>query len=172
MEGYPNFPAGAALRHASGVSAWDNDGDGVSARVVLVVALVALLALVVGLAAGTYIGRSSQPSLATLAGQSRDLATGLARQLEPVGPSYAAGVVDGAVADPAAYAEAQERIADITRGVEQDRTALEPLDPAAYARVLEALAALAAAAAAPVDAAAFEALLAAALAELAALAGT
>ncbi|MFM9125636.1 MAG: hypothetical protein ACKOSO_10980, partial [Actinomycetota bacterium] len=47
------------------MSAWDNDGDGVSARVVLVVALVAALALVVGLAAGTFIGRSSQPSLAT-----------------------------------------------------------------------------------------------------------
>ncbi|MFM7693316.1 MAG: hypothetical protein ACKO7U_03265, partial [Actinomycetota bacterium] len=99
------------------MSAWDNDGDGVSARVVLVVALVAALALVVGLAAGTFIGRSSQPSLATLAGQSRDLATGLVVQLEPAGPSYAAGVVDGAVADPAAYADAQERVADVTRGL-------------------------------------------------------
>ena len=154
------------------MSAWDNDGDGVSARLVLVVGLIALLALVVGLAAGTFIGRSSQPSLATLAGQSRDLATGLTAQLEPAGPVYATGVVDGAVADPAAYAEAQERIADVTRGLEQDRAALEPLDPAAYGRALEALAALAAAAAEPVDAAAFDTLLAAALAELAALAGT
>lgn len=155
-----------------GMSAWENDGDGVSARVILAIALIAVLALVVGLAAGTFIGRSSQPSLATLADQSRDLATGLAGQLAPAGPRYAAGVVDGAVADPGAYAEAQERIADVTRGLEQDRTALEPLDPAAYARAAEALDALAAAAAEPVDATAFDALLTAALAELAALAGT
>ena len=155
-----------------GMSAWENDGDGVSARVILAIALIAVLALVVGLAAGTFIGRSSQPSLATLADQSRDLATGLAGQLAPAGPRYAAGVVDGAVADPGAYAEAQERIADVTRGLEQDRTALEPLDPAAYARAVEALDALAAAAAEPVDATAFDALLTAALAELAALAGT
>lgn len=154
------------------MSAWDNDGDGVSARVVLVVALVAALALVVGLAAGTFIGRSSQPSLATLAGQSRDLATGLVVQLEPAGPSYAAGVVDGAVADPAAYADAQERVADVTRGLGRDRTALEPLDPAAYARAGEALGTLAAAAAEPVPADAFAALLAEALAALAALAGS
>lgn len=154
------------------MSAWDNDGDGVSARLVLMVALIAVLALVVGLAAGTFVGRSSQPSLATLAGQSRDLARGLATQLEPAGPRYAAGVVDGAVADPGAYAEAQERIADVARGLARDRSALEPLDPAAYARAAEALAALAAAAAEPVDAAAFDALLAAALGELAALAGT
>jgi hypothetical protein len=154
------------------MSAWQNDGDGVSGRLVAALAVVAVLALVVGLAAGTFIGRSSQPSLATLAGQSRDLAQALTTRLEPAGALYAEGVVDGAVADPAPYAEAQARVDDAARGLAQDRTALEPLDPAAYARATDALAALAAAGAEPVDAAAFAELLAVAVAELAALAGT
>jgi hypothetical protein len=154
------------------VSAWDNDGDGVSGRLLLAMALVAALALVVGLAAGTFIGRSSQPSLATLADQSRTLALALTARLEPAGALYAEGVVDGAVVDPAPYAEAQARIGDAARGLAQDRSALEPLDPAAYGRAQALLAELATAAAEPITAEAFADLLTAALSALAALAGS
>ncbi len=155
------------------MNAWRNDGaSDISARVVAVIAVVAAMALVIGLGAGVYLGRSAAPSLATLADQARTTAQSLSDDLTPVTAEYAKAVPDGSVADPAGYAEAQARIARVRSGLGASSRSLEALAPGAYGRAVVAVEALAAAAATPAPADEVARLTDAALVELAALSGS
>ena len=156
----------------SAMSAWQHNNDvEITPRLVIVVAIVAVLAIVVGLAAGTFIGRSAAPDLTTLAAQSRLNARELVRTLAPIRAEYATGVTAGKVTDAAAYAAASARLTRVANHLKQADISLSALAPGAYGRAIVKIGALAAALARPVQVAEFERLLAAAMAELAVLAG-
>jgi len=154
------------------VNAWRNDGGGdISGRMVAAVAIVAVMALTIGVGAGVYLGRSAAPDLITLADQTRTIARGLSDDLTPARDEYATAVPNGAVTDPAVYAEAQARIARVRSGLRTSRRPLEALAPGAYGRAVTNVDALAVAAAEPATPDEIARLLDAALAELAALSG-
>jgi hypothetical protein len=153
------------------MSAWQGDGADFPGRVIAVVAVVAVLALVVGFAVGTYLGRESAPDLARLAGQAHASATAIDSRLAPAEAGYAAAIADGRVADPDQYADAQARIAAAKSALTQQRALFEALAPGAYARALAAVTALFAASSEPVEVAEFERRFADAEAAIAVLAG-
>ncbi len=155
-----------------GMSAWQNDGEqAISARLIGVVVVIAVLAIVVGLSAGVFIGRSSSPSLPVLASQARDIARSLVADLEPTGALYAAAVPAGTIEDPTAYADAQQRIVRVRSMLASANGVLSALAPGTYGRAVAAIAALATAASVPVTSEDFAVLLARALAELQILSG-
>ncbi|MGI9117623.1 MAG: hypothetical protein ACR2JV_08325 [Gaiellales bacterium] len=153
------------------MSAWQTDGDEISGRVIAVGAVIAVLALVIGLALGMYLGRSSAPGLGTLAGQARQNAAALEAQLAPAAGAYDAAVPAGTITDPTGYAKAQERITRVRAQLAAQHATFEALAPGDYRRATAAVAALATAASTPVPPAAFDKAFAAATAALGVLAG-
>ena len=89
-------PAAArGLGHASRMSAWQNDGNEITGKVLAVASVFAILALVMGFAIGMFLGRSTAPDLATLAGQAHQSAAALSADLAPAQAAYAAAVPSG-----------------------------------------------------------------------------
>jgi hypothetical protein len=128
------------------MATWRQDDGEFTPRVLAVLAVAVVLALVVGLAAGTFIGRSSSPELAFLAGQARDRAVELRDELAPAGPAYAAAVDADGVADPEGFADARARLDRTGKGLRSARAQLEALSPGAYGRAVAAVDAASAAA--------------------------
>ena len=153
------------------MSAWQGEGTEIGGRVLALIGVAAVLALVVGFAVGMFLGRSSAPDLATLAGQARTAAGALETQLAPAKAEYDAAVPDGTIEDPIGYTKAQGRIAKVRAALTAQRTLLAELSPGAYDRAVAALAELQRKATVPVAATAFDAAFAEADAALAALAG-
>ena len=153
------------------MSAWQGDGVDISGRVIAMFAVVAVLALVVGFAVGTFLGRSSAPGLATLADQARANAVAIEARLAPAKAKYDAAVPDGRIDDPAGYADAQKRIAGAKSALARQEALFTALAPGAYARALAAVTALFAASSTPVAPADFDRRFAEADAALAILAG-
>lgn len=152
------------------MNAWRTDSE-ISGRTVAVVALIGVMALVVGLGAGVFLGRQAAPDLALLADQARTTAAAIEADLDPVADAYARGVDGTTVQDPAAYAEAQAAITQAGNRLEQNRRSLSALSPGAYDRAVAAVAALREAAAEPVAPATLEPLLSEAQSAIGALAG-
>lgn len=171
MEGYPNSRKPAGVGHASGMSAWQNDGTELTGRVILGAGVFAVLALVIGFAIGTYLGRSSAPDLQTLADQVRVNATTLNARLAPAKAQYDAAVEDGKIIAPTPYADAQERITGVKLQLASQNTSFEALAPGAYLRAVKAVDALATAASTPVPEAQFDIAFADAQAAIGVLAG-
>lgn len=153
------------------MSAWQGDGVDFSGRVIAVIAVAGVLALVVGFAIGTFLGRSTAPDLATLARQARDNAASIEARLAPARAKYDAAVPDGTIANPKAYADAQARIAAARDALVRQRALFSALAPGAYQRALTATRALFAASSTPVPAAEFDQRFAEADAAIAVLAG-
>ena len=153
------------------MSAWQGEGIDISGRVIALFAVVAVLALVVGFAVGTFLGRGSAPDLATLAGQARANAAVIEARLAPAKAKYDAAVPDGTIDDPTAYADAQKRITGARSALTQQKDLFTALAPGAYARALAAVNALFAASSTPVPPAEFDRRFAEADAALAVLAG-
>lgn len=171
MEGYPNSRLGAGLGHASDMSAWQNDGNELTGRVLIGAGVFAILALVVGLAIGVFVGRSAAPDLQTLAGQVRLNAKALNAQLAPAKAKYDIAVPDGTIIKPTPYADAQERIVRVKKQLAAQHASFEALAPGAYVRAVRAVDALAAAASTPVPAAEFDRTFVAAQTAISVLAG-
>lgn len=154
------------------MSAWQNNGDTeFTARLVIVVGLIALLAIVLGFAGGMFLGRSSSPDLALLAAQARANAKAVSAELAPAKPLYDGAVPTGTIEDATAYADAQARIVSARARLAAADTSLLALAPGIYARAVAALDALAQAASTPVPADTFDGLFDKALEELAILSG-
>jgi hypothetical protein len=153
------------------MSAWQNDGNEITGKVLAVAGIFAVLALAIGFAVGMFLGRSTAPTLPTLAGQVHQNAAAIQAQLEPAKAKYDASVPTGTIEDPAAYAEAQERITRAKAQLAAEHASYEAMAPGAYLRAVTALDALAVAASTPVPAAEFDRLFAAALAAIGVLAG-
>ena len=171
MEGYPNSRHSAGVGHALGMSAWQNDGNGLTGRVIIGASVFAVLALAIGFSVGTYLGRSSAPNLQTLADQVRVNATSLNTQLAPAKAKYNLAVPDGKIIEPTPYADAQERITAVKRQLASLHVSFEALAPGAYLRAVRAVDALAAAASTPVPAEQFDVLFTEAQAAIGVLAG-
>lgn len=154
------------------MSAWQNDGNELTGRVIIGAGVFAILALVVGFAIGSYLGRSSAPDLQTLADQVRLNATALETQLAPAKAKYDAAVPAGKIIAPAPYADAQKRITDVKRQLAAEHASFEALAPGDYARAVRAVDALATAASTPVPAAQFDAAFVVAKMALGVLAGS
>ena len=153
------------------MSAWQGDGVDFSGRVIAVIAVAGVLALVVGFAIGTFLGRSSAPDLATLAGQAHANAVSIETRLAPARAKYDAAVPDGEIANPKAYADAQARIAAARDALVRQEALFRALAPGAYERALATTRALFAASSTPVPAAEFDRRFAEANAAIAVLAG-
>jgi len=155
------------------MSAWQNDGGTeFTPRLIAVVAIVAILAISMGFAAGMYFGRSSSPNLQTLADQARSTAKAVTVELAPAKPLYNKAVPAGTIEDVTAYADAQARIIRARANLTNSRTSLTALAPGTYGRTVAAFDALISAAGKPVDAATFARLFQATLDELAILSGS
>ena len=154
------------------MSAWQNDGNEITGKVLAVAGVFAILALVMGFAIGMFLGRSTAPDLATLAGQAHQSAAALRADLAPAKAAYAAGVPAGKIENPALYADAQAAITKVNNGLIALDASFDALSPGGYRQALAALAALAAAASTPVTPAEFDAAFARAQQALAVLAGT
>ena len=153
------------------MSAWQNDGNELTGRVMIGAGVFALLALVVGFAIGTYLGRASSPSLQTLADQVRLNATALNAQLAPAKSKYDVSVPDGTIIKPTPYADAQARITRVKAQLATEHASFEALAPGDYARAVRAVDALATAASTPVPATQFDAAFTIAQTAIAVLAG-
>jgi hypothetical protein len=153
------------------MSAWQNDGNDLTGRVIIGAGVFAVLALVVGFAIGTYLGRSSAPDLQTRADQVRVNATSLNTQLAPAKAKYDLAVPDGKIIKPTPYADAQERITSVKLQLASLHSSFEALAPGAYLRAVKAVDALAAAASTPVPAEQFDVAFAEAQAAIGVLAG-
>ena len=153
------------------MSAWQNDGTELSGRVIVGASVFAILALVVGLAIGAFIGRSAAPDLKTLADQVRLNATALNAQLAPVKAKYDIAVPDGAIINPTPYADAQARITRVKAQLASEHASFEALAPGDYARAVRAMDALATVASTPVPARQFDATCAIAQTAIGVLAG-
>lgn len=153
------------------MSAWQNDGSGLTGRVIIGGAVFTILALVIGFSIGSYFGRSAAPDLQTLADQVRLNARVLNAELAPAKELYDSAVPDGKIIKPTPYADAQERITRVKRQLTAQRASFEALAPGDYVRAVRAVDALATAASTPVTAAAFDPVFAEAQAALGALAG-
>ena len=151
------------------MSAWQNDGTELSGRVIVGASVFAILALVVGLAIGAFIGRSAAPDLKTLADQVRLNATALNAQLAPVKAKY--DIADGAIINPTPYADAQARITRVKAQLASEHASFEALAPGDYARAVRAMDALATVASTPVPARQFDATFAIAQTAIGVLAG-
>ena len=160
------------LGHASPMSAWQNDGNEITGKVLAVAGVFAILALVMGFAIGMFLGRSTAPDLATLAGQAHQSAATLSADLAPAKAAYAAAVPAGKIEDPALYADAQAAITKVNNRLIALDASFDALSPGGYGKALAALAALATAASTPVTPAEFDAAFARAQQALAVLAGT
>lgn len=155
------------------MSAWQNDGGTeFTPRLIAVVAIVAILAISMGFAAGMYLGRSSSPNLQTLADQARFAAKAVSVELAPAKPLYDKAVPAGTVENVSAYADAQARIVRSRSILTNSRTSLTALAPGSYGRTVAAFDALISAAGKPVDAATFDRVFQATLDELAILSGS
>ncbi len=152
------------------VNAWRNDSE-ISGGTIAVVALIGVMALVIGLGAGVFLGRDAAPDITLLADQARVTASSIEAELDPVADAYARGVDGTTVSDPAAYAEARAAITQAENRLEQDRRSLSALSPGAYDRAIAAVGALAVAAASPVPPAELDPLLEQARTALGLLAG-
>jgi len=153
------------------MSAWQNDGNELTGRVIVGASIFAILALVVGLAIGAFVGRSAAPDLQTLADQVRLNATALNAQLVPVKAKYDLAVPDGTIVKPTPYADAQERIVRVKEQLATQHASFEALAPGDYLRAVRAVDALAVAASTPVPAAEFDRAFAAAQTAIGVLAG-
>lgn len=153
------------------MSAWQNDGNDLTGRVIIGAGVFAILALVVGFAIGAYFGRSAAPDLQTLADQVRLNARALNAELAPARDLYDSAVPDGEILKPTPYADAQERITRVKRQLTAQRGSFEALAPGDYVRAVRAVDALAVAASTPVPADAFDRAFDEAQASLGALAG-
>lgn len=153
------------------MSAWQNDGNELTGRVIIGAGVFAVLALVIGFAIGSYMGRSAAPDLQTLADQVRLNARTLNAQLAPAKAKYDVAVPDGTITKPAPYADAQAIIVGVRRQLAREHASFTALAPGAYARALTAVDALAKDASTPVPAAEFDASFAAAQAAIGVLAG-
>lgn len=100
----------------------------------------AILALVIGIAAGVYLGRTSQPTLASQVTQVRSQAADLAVALDAAGVDYAAGFDD-----PTARGTAVGAVRRVEGELERQRDAYTAVDAADYGRTLAAVQAAAAA---------------------------
>lgn len=100
----------------------------------------AILALVIGMAAGVYLGRTSQPALADQVAQVRDQAADLATALDAAGDDYAAGFDD-----PAERGTAVSGVRRVEGELERQRDAYTAVDAADYGRALAAVQGVAAA---------------------------
>jgi hypothetical protein len=153
------------------MSAWQNDGNELTGRVIIGAGVFAILALVVGFAIGSYLGRSSSPDLQTLADQVRLNATALETQLAPAKAKYDSAVPDGTITQPTPYADAQKRITNVKQQLATEHASFEALAPGDYVRAVRAVDALATAASTPVPAAQFDAAFATAQTAIGVLAG-
>ncbi|MDP4667152.1 MAG: hypothetical protein NWS62_00155 [Gaiellales bacterium] len=153
------------------MSAWQNDGNEITGKVLAVASVFAILALVMGFAIGMFLGRSTAPDLATLAGQAHQSAAALSADLAPAQAAYAAAVPGGKIEDPALYADAQAAITKTNNGLIALDASFDALSPGGYRQALAALAALVAAASTPVTPAEFDAAFVRAQQALAVLAG-
>ncbi|MGI9188101.1 MAG: hypothetical protein ACR2J9_11410 [Gaiellales bacterium] len=153
------------------MSAWQNDGTELGGRVIIGASVFAILALVVGLAIGAYVGRAAAPDLQTLADQVRLNAKALNAQLAPARARYDIAVPDGTIIKPTPYADAQERIVRVRKQLASQHASFEALAPGAYGRAVTAVDALAAKASTPVPAAEFDRAFVAAQAAIGVLAG-
>jgi hypothetical protein len=153
------------------MSAWQGEGTEIGGKVIAFIAVAAVLALVVGFAVGTFLGRSSAPDLATLAGQAHAAAGDLQRTLAPAKAKYDASAPDGKVEDATGYTAAQGLIQKVRARLAAQHATFEALAAGAFARATAALAELQRKATVPVPAAEFDAAFAEADAALAVLAG-
>ena len=153
------------------MSAWQNDGNDLTGRVIIGAGVFALLALVIGFASGMYVGRSASPDLATLAGQVRQNAVVLSAQLAPAKAKYDLAVPNGTITNPTAYADAQSRIGRVKTQLATQNVSFEALAPGDYRRATAAMNALSVAASTPVPAREFDAAFTAALLAIGVLAG-
>lgn len=153
------------------MSAWQNDGNELTGRVLIGAGVFAVLALVVGLAIGAFVGRAASPDLQTLADQVRLNAKALNAQLAPAKAKYDVAVPDGKIIKPTPYADAQARITRVKAQLASQHASFEALAPGAYARAVRAVDGLATAASTPVPAAQFDAAFAIAQTAIGVLAG-
>jgi len=153
------------------MSAWQNDGNELTGRVIIGASVFAILALVVGLAIGVFVGRSAAPDLQTLADQVRLNATALNTQLAPAKAKYDIAVPDGTIVKPTPYADAQERIVRVKQQLATQHASFEALAPGDYLRAVRAVDALATAASTPVPATEFDRAFVVAQAAIGVLAG-
>ena len=153
------------------MSAWQNDGTELSGRVIVGASVFAVLALVVGLAIGAFVGRAAAPDLKTLADQVRLNAKALHTQLAPVQAKYDISVPDGTIIKPTPYADAQARITRVKAQLASEHASFEALAPGDYTRAVRAMATLSAAASTPVPARQFDAAFAVAQTAISVLAG-
>lgn len=100
--------------------------------------IVGVLALVVGISIGLFLGRASVPTLAEQTTQLRAQADGLATVLADAGAIYGAGYDD-----PAARAEAVDAARRVNGELGQLAAAFAAVDPAGYAAAVTAVAAAA-----------------------------
>ena len=155
------------------MSAWQNDGGTeFTPRLIAVVAIVAILAISMGFAAGMYFGRSSSPNLQTLAAQARSTSKAVSVELAPAKPLYDKAAPTGTIENVAAYADAQARIIRARANLTNSSTSQTALAPGSYGRTVAAFDALISAARKPVAAAVFDRLFQVTLDELALLSGS
>jgi hypothetical protein len=126
----------------------------------------AILALVIGIAAGVYLGRTSQPTLAEQVTQVRGQAADLAVALEAAGDAYATGFDD-----PTERGTAVGNVRRVASELERQGDAYGAVDAADYGRSLAAVEAVATALTDGLPPAEAEPLLDDAVATLKALAG-
>lgn len=102
--------------------------------------IAAILALVIGIAAGLYLGRTSQPTLASQVTQVRDQAADLAVALEAAGEAYTVGFDD-----PTERGTAVGAVRRVAGELERQGSAFNAVDAADYGRASVAVDGLAAA---------------------------